>query len=260
MNMQRRLLGATGIEVSVLGLGTVKLGRNTGVKYPHAFELPDDAAAARLLARARELGINLVDTAPAYGVSEERLGALLAGQRRDWVICTKVGEEFDGAHSRFDFSPAHVRASIERSLRRLRSDYLDIVLLHSNGDDIWVLNESGAFETLLALKQDGLVRAVGISHKTVAGGRLGIARCDVVMAALNPNYLDEVAVIGEAGRRGVGVLVKKAFASGSVADDAEARRRCLALALGTAGVSSVVIGTVDPAHLADNVTLAAGPE
>src|SRR5690606_15619655 len=86
-----RPLGQTGLTVSALGLGTVKFGRNTGVKYPRSFELPDRSAAANLLSLARDLGINLLDTAPAYGESEERLGELLQGQRQDWLICTKAG-------------------------------------------------------------------------------------------------------------------------------------------------------------------------
>ena len=75
--MELRHLGNTGIKVSPLGLGTVKLGRNQQVKYPHGFTLPDDKTVKELLALTWDLGINLIDTAPAYGNSEERLGALL---------------------------------------------------------------------------------------------------------------------------------------------------------------------------------------
>src|SRR5690606_33729328 len=89
-----RPLGSTGFKVSPLGLGTVKLGRDQGVKYPTGFTIPGDDDASLLLAQARELGINLIDTAPAYGRSEERLGPLLRGQRDEWVIVSKVGEEF----------------------------------------------------------------------------------------------------------------------------------------------------------------------
>jgi hypothetical protein len=112
-----RPLGSTGLLVSPLGLGTVKLGRDQGVKYPNGFTIPGDDEARLLLAQARELGINLIDTAPAYGRSEERLGPLLRGQRDEWVIVSKVGEEFDDGQSRFDFSAAHTRRSVERSLR-----------------------------------------------------------------------------------------------------------------------------------------------
>ena len=97
--MQYRQLGNTGLRVSLVGLGTVKLGRNVGVRYPHNFTIPDDAQAARLLDTARELGINLLDTAPAYGSSEARLGALLGAQRDDWVLSTKVGERFEALRS-----------------------------------------------------------------------------------------------------------------------------------------------------------------
>ncbi|HHO58771.1 MAG TPA: aldo/keto reductase, partial [Thiotrichales bacterium] len=70
--MIKRPLGATGIDVSVLGLGTVKIGRNEQVKYPEGFEIPDDRAVAGLFEQARSLGINFIDTAPAYGSSEQR--------------------------------------------------------------------------------------------------------------------------------------------------------------------------------------------
>ncbi|MDH3947931.1 MAG: aldo/keto reductase, partial [Gammaproteobacteria bacterium] len=91
--MELRALGATGIKVSVLGLGTVKLGRDQEVKYPRGFNIPDDAAVRELLALSRDLGINFIDTAPAYGNSEERLGQLMDNSN-DWVIMTKVGEIF----------------------------------------------------------------------------------------------------------------------------------------------------------------------
>ncbi len=84
--MELRDLGGTGIRVSSLGLGTVKFGRNEQVKYPRAFQLPDDRQIRALLELAIDLGINLLDTAPAYGSSMERLGKLLPGPRERWVI------------------------------------------------------------------------------------------------------------------------------------------------------------------------------
>jgi aryl-alcohol dehydrogenase-like predicted oxidoreductase len=165
-------LGQTGLEVSALGWGTVKLGRNTQVKYPEGFSLPDDRVAAQLLHLVRDLGINLLDTAPAYGISEERLGKLLKGQRQDWVLCTKAGEFFDGRESRFDFSPAAIKLSVEQSLRRLRSDYIDLLLIHSDGDDSRLINELEVFRPLEELKRAGWIRAYGMSTKTLEGGLL----------------------------------------------------------------------------------------
>ena len=98
--MLKRPLGNSGLAVSPLGLGTVKFGRNSGVKYPRPFELPSDAQIADLLALAHSLGINLLDTAPAYGASEERLGEAIAGNRERWLLCTKAGEEFIDGRSR----------------------------------------------------------------------------------------------------------------------------------------------------------------
>jgi aryl-alcohol dehydrogenase-like predicted oxidoreductase len=251
--MERRALGHTGLDVSLLGLGTVKLGRDTGVKYPRAFRIPDDDAARRLLDTASELGINLLDTAPAYGSSEARLGALLRGRRERWVLCTKVGEEFEDGRSWFDFSAEHTRASVLRSLDRLGTDTLDVVLIHSDGDDLARL-DGPAFEALQALKREGRVRAVGISHKTVAGARHALALgCDVIMATLNPAHTEEVDAIAEAGRRGCGVLIKKALASG------HAGPASLTFAARQQGVSSIVVGTVDPAHLRANAAAVTGP-
>ena len=146
--MEPREIAKTGVRVSPVGLGTVKLGRDQGVKYPQGFTIPDDRKAARLLARARELGITLLDTAPAYGNSEQRLGQLLAGQRQHWLICSKVGEEFADGRSSFDFSPEHTRFSVERSLARLRTDVIDIVLVHSDGNDMAIINDGAALDEL----------------------------------------------------------------------------------------------------------------
>lgn len=251
--MEYRPLGATGIEVSVLGLGTVKLGRNTGVKYPHPFQLPRRRDARRLIDKSASLGVNLIDTAPAYGTSEERLGELLAGQRHRWVIVTKVGEEFDGAKSTHDFSAAHTTLSLHRSLKRLGTDYLDVVLIHSDGNDARIINEHGTLDCLKQFKEQGLVRAVGISHKSSGGAAAALdSGVDVIMATLNPAHRSEAGIIKEAGRRGCGVLVKKALAGGREAPGA------LEFAAGHPGVSSVVVGTLNPEHLAENVALLSG--
>lgn len=248
--MNYRPLGRTGIDVSLLGLGTVKLGRSEQLKYPRPFTVPDDRAAAKLLRRARELGVNLLDTAPAYGSSETRLGHLLGAHRRDWIICTKVGEEFVNDTSQFDFTPEHVEQSVKRSLQRLQTDYLDVVLIHSDGNDLKILDELGTLEALQAVQQRGWIRAVGISHKTAAGARRALAlNCDVIMATLSPRATQEADVIAAAGAQGCGVLIKKALASGygGPAD--------LAWVAAQPGVSSIVTGTIDPEHLAANAAV-----
>jgi len=248
------------MAVSVLGLGTVKLGRNQAVKYPQDFLLPDDARAADLLALAKDLGINLIDTAPAYGSSEDRLGQLLSGQRNHWVICTKVGEEFVNGASVFDFTPEHICASIERSLRRLRTDVIDLVLVHSDGNDEQIIRDLGALDVLAELKRTGKLRAFGMSTKTVAGGLLAAEQSDVVMVTWNLGEATDIAVIDYCARHHRGVLIKKALASGHLGQDnpgsdpiADSFHRILA----HPGVSSIIVGTINPEHLTANVIRAA---
>lgn len=246
--LPRRPLGRTGLEVSLLGLGTVKFGRDTGVRYPQPFELPDDASAARLLDRARELGVNLLDTAPAYGEAEARLGRLLRARREAFVLVTKCGERFDGRRSHFDFSAAHTTASVHASLRRLRTDRLDCVLLHSDGDDAALLTDGAALDALERLKRAGDLRSYGISCKTVAGGLAALGRVDVLMITLSPWRPDEVELAREAAKRGCGILVKKALDSGHARDPAAA----LGAVAACEGVACIVVGTLDPAHLEAN--------
>ena len=253
--MQYRELGKTGIRVSLLGLGAVKFGRTEGLKYPTASMLPSMRDLTNLLATARDLGINLIDTAPAYGVSEERLGTLLSERRNHWVVCTKVGETFENGRSHHDFSPEHTLASVRRSLRRLATDRIDVVLVHSDGNDRDIIEKHGTLQALEQLKQEGLIRAFGISHKSVAGGMLAVDRCDVVMATLNVDHQDELPVIELARARRCGVLIKKALDSGDAARDPQRRTRSLEFAAHTPGVSCIVVGTTDSDHLLENVNV-----
>lgn len=252
-----RPLGNTGMRVSALGLGTVKLGRDQGVKYPEGFTIPNDRAVTALLTQARDLGINLIDTAPAYGNSEQRLGPLLRGQRNDWLICSKVGEEFCDGKSHFDFSPEHVEHSIERSLKRLETDYIDMVLVHSDGNDLDIINRLGTLAALEAIKQRGLIRAFGMSTKTVAGGLAAAAVSDIVMLTYNQAYRDEAEVLTECARLGKGALIKKALASGHLAADYDDPiQASMDLIFAHPGTSSAIIGTITPEHLEGNVLAA----
>lgn len=252
-----RELGSTGLLTSAIGLGTVKLGRNEGVKYPQDFTIPDDVEATALLALARELGINLVDTAPAYGNSEERLGRLLKGQRSDWIICSKVGEEFCAGRSSFDFSPEHTIRSVERSLLRLGTDVIDIVLVHSDGDDLRIIREFGTLQALAELKARGLIRAFGMSTKTVEGGIAAAAASDAVMITYNLAAQQEAAVLDACAAQNKGALVKKALASGHLAADLEDPvQASMDLVFSHPGVTSAIIGTISPEHLRDNVAAA----
>lgn len=247
--MQKRRIGTTDIDVSVIGLGTVKFGRTEGVKYKTPYALPTDNEIDYLLHVAADVGINLLDTAPAYGASEERLGKALRGKRTNWIVSTKAGEEFVEGVSRFDFSPKAIQFSVERSLKRLQTDYLDLVLIHSNGDDQRIINEEAVFDTLDRLKQAGKVRAFGMSTKSVEGGMHTIDCADLAMVTLNPDYVAERSVIAYAKQKQKGIFIKKALGSGHLA-----AADSLQFVLAEPGVTSVIIGTINPAHLKMNVS------
>lgn len=250
--MELRVLGSTGIRVSPLGLGTVKFGRNQQVKYPRPFELPSDAQVIGLLELARELGINLLDTAPAYGLAQQRLGQLLPGPRRDWVIVSKVGEFFEQGQSRFDFSYATCIRVVEQSLKTLNTDYLDAVLIHSDGDDLRILEQEAVVQALHDLKERGLIRSHGMSSKTLAGGLATLEQLDTVMASFSPAHQEELPVLKAAATRNKGLLIKKALQSGHIAGP-EGVRQAMDCVFAQPGVSSLILGTLNPEHLKANV-------
>lgn len=257
---QKKPIAETGIQVSPLGLGTVKIGRDKAVKYPDGFQIPEDKQVIALLEQAWESGINLIDTAPAYGRSEQRLGQLLKKVRREWVIATKAGEYFDAVsgESHYDFTPESLIKSIENSLKTLQQDALDIVLIHSDGNDEHIIRHHGALEVLADLKQRGWIRASGISTKTVTGGMLTLEQSDIAMVMHNLQYQEEQAVIEQAAKLNKGIFIKKALGSGHLAKQAgtDTVQDNFDFIFNEPAVSSVIIGTINPTHLHDNINKA----
>ena len=256
--LARRPFAATGKEVSVLGLGTVKFGRNQGVKYPggDGFVLPTDGEISNLLDLCIEHGINLIDTAPAYGTSEERLGKLMGPRRDNFFIVGKTGEEFVDGKSEYIFTAAHTRMSVERSLRRLKTDYLDCVLVHASHDDVDVIDNTDVVATLLQLKQEGKIGSVGVSVYTIAGGRRAVELTDAVMVAYNRNYLAEKVTIDNARTHGKAVLIKKGLASGHLGPIGIFEEN-IRFVLETPGVTSLVFGSITSANILINIRAAA---
>lgn len=234
-----------------LGFGAFKIGRNQGIHYAQAYDLPDEPAAAVLLNTVLDLGINYIDTAPAYGLSEERIGRALAHRRREFVLSTKVGETFHDGQSTYDFSAAAVRRSIERSLRRLKTDVLDIVFVHAHRDDLAILEQTDVAPTLLALRDAGHVRAVGFSGYTAPAFRVALTWCDAIMVAYHAEDPSLAPILDEAAARGIAVVVKKGLASGRLPPAA-----ALAFALAHPAVHSVVVGSLNIAHLHENLRIA----
>ena len=243
-----RRLGQTGLLVTPLGFGAFKIGRNEKVKYPQPYDLPDDATTERLLNGVLDAGINLIDTAPAYGISEERIGKFLSARRGEFILSTKVGERFINGESSFDFTGPGVRASVTESLRRLRTEILDIVFVHSNGDDLTIQQQTEVVPTLQKLKHAGYVRAIGFSGKTAVGASAALDWADVVMVEYHLRDTSHANVIASAATRGVGVVVKKGLASGHL-PPAEA----IHFVLSNPQVSSVIVGGLSLDHLKANI-------
>lgn len=240
-------LARPGVPLTPLGFGAFKIGRNEGIKYPQGYALPDESAVSALLNGILDLGCTLIDTAPAYGLSEERIGQAIAHRRNAYLLSTKVGETFADGRSTYDFSRAGIEQSLTRSLKRLRTDVLDLVLIHSPGDDQHVLEQTDVVAVLHEWKARGAIRTFGLSGKTPAGAQLALAWADVLMVEYHQQDVSHAAVIAEAGTRGVTVLVKKGLASGKLPPAA-----AIQFVLAQPAVQSLVVGGLSLAHFQAN--------
>ena len=244
-------LGESGLKVSPIGFGAFKIGRNRGIKYARDYDLPDQRAVDRLLNAIVDLGINYIDTSPAYGLSEERIGQAIAHRRREFVISTKVGETFEDDQSTYDFSERAVRQSVHRSLRRLRTDVLDLVFIHASRDDRDVVQQTDVVPTLHALRDEGLIQSIGMSGYTADGFEAALPWADAVMVEYHLENRSLEPVMAAAAEQGVAVMVKKGLASGRL-DPPEA----IKFVLSNVNVTSLVVGGLNLDHLRDNIRVA----
>lgn len=195
----RRPLGSTGLLVAPLGLGGGPLGD---------LGLSDDDAA-RVIDTALDAGVDLIDTAPSYGASEDRVGRALRGRRDRVVLVTKGGYGVPGVP---DWSPAVIARGVDQALARLGTDYLDVFLLHSC--DRARLEVGDLIEPLVAARAAGKVRAIGYAGD---GDALAWAvRCpDLDVVECSVNLVDQRALadaIPTAIAAGKGVLAKRGLA------------------------------------------------
>jgi aryl-alcohol dehydrogenase-like predicted oxidoreductase len=263
--MQSRPYGHTGLTVSALGLGAGQLGdARLG-----------DAEVAGLIATALDGGITLIDTAPSYGLSEQRLGRHLGARRDTVVLSTKLGYGVEGIP---DWTGRCITAGVEQALRVLRTDRIDIAHLHSCPWQVLAADE--VIAALVAAREAGKVRAIAYSGENEdLAYALGRPEFDGFMASLN---LFDQRVIDEALPRldGRGFLAKRPvanhpwrFAERPVGDYCEpywARWQAMGLdagalawgelalrfSLSVPGVASAIVGTGQAAHLRDAIAWA----
>lgn len=159
--MPMRTLGRTGLQISAFALGTVELGLEYGITAPGHSGRPAREEAITLVHRALDAGINLIDTARAYGTSEEILGDALKGRRNDVIIASKVVTQgIGGVPITGDDLRRHMLASLDQSLSALQTDYLDIWQIH-NVDRNVIAEAELIAEVFADVQAQGKVRYVG---------------------------------------------------------------------------------------------------
>jgi methylglyoxal reductase len=172
--MKQMSIGKSDIEASVVGIGAWAIGGDSN------WGSSDDAESIRTIHRARELGITLLDTAPAYGLghSEEVVGKALEGRRADYILSTKGGLRWDNSEGAFlmerdgvkvmrNSSPESLAWELEQSLKRLRTDYIDLYIIHWQAVPEFPVPISDTMGFLLKAKKEGKIRAIGASNLSV---------------------------------------------------------------------------------------------
>jgi myo-inositol catabolism protein IolS len=211
--MKYRVLGKTGIRVSVVGIGTWQYGGEWGERY-------EQPAADRILGRAKELGINLIDTAECYGdhYSESLVGNAIRGDRQSWLVATKFGHKF---HHNFDrteeWTAQQVRQQLEDSLRALQTDTIDLYQFHSGTDAVF--DQEDLWKMLAEQVQAGKVRHLGISissndnhYQTSRSTQVGAEAIQVIYNRLDQT--PEQRVFPACLEQNLGVLARVPLASG----------------------------------------------
>jgi aryl-alcohol dehydrogenase-like predicted oxidoreductase len=207
--MEKRLYGNTDMHVSVLGFGGSEIGGLGGPNQHSVGASPEQVAI--LLNRALDAGLNVIDTAECYNASEELIGGAIGHRRKDYYLFTKCGhgKGFDLP----DWNPRMLELSIDRSLMRLNTDYIDMVHLHTCSEEI--LRRGEVIEVLQLAKAKGKIRYFGYSGDQ--NDALYAVQCgafDSLMTSIN--LLDQEAIeltIPEALKRSMGVTVKRPIAN-----------------------------------------------
>lgn len=286
-------LGRTGLEVTRLGYGAMEL---RGLEH---FPRLSAAEASTLLNAVLDHGINYIDTSPDYGYSEELIGRHVSHRRGEFCLASKCGCPVEPPDVLFehrkphDFTRQNIRAGVEQSLARMKTDYLDVVQFHLSPART-VLEENDSIAELEALQKEGKVRFLGMSGTSPElEEHIEMDAFDVFQIPYSVLEREHEALIHEAARRGAGIVIRGGVARGimikdeSVIDDYpaflqpafRARRRLwretkiddllegmtpmefmLRFTISNPDMTTTIVGTATPAHLKDNVEAAAkGP-
>jgi len=287
MAIMTRPLGRTNTDVTILGYGAMELRG-----APRGPEIDDDAAG-RLLNAVLDGGINLIDTSPDYGTSEELIGRYLGRRRDEFFLASKCGCLLEPPADvpppyPHDYSPANVRADVEQSLRRLRTDHLDLVQVHMS-PSAGQLRDNHTVETLRELQDEGKVRFIGMSGILPnLPDHIAMRVFDAFQIPYSAVQRDHEDLITEAAATGAGTLIRGGAARGAPSEEKNWRvgpltqpaglgRRNWAAAgiedlldgsgmspmeftlrftLSHPALSTTIVGTANPDHLNGNIAIA----
>jgi aryl-alcohol dehydrogenase-like predicted oxidoreductase len=200
--MRRKKLGRTNLEVSELSLGTVELGLDYGIDATR----PSEDEACDLLHYVLDRGINLIDTARAYGEAERIIGRALKNRRHEYVLIGKV-------------QPSEVRSQVETSLATLKTDHIDLMLIHCRAEQ--TLPDRETFEELDKLRQAGKIRFIGSSvygpEAATAAIHSGWFDCIEVGYSVLDRRI-ETGVLALAESKDVGVIARSVLLKGSLSE------------------------------------------
>jgi aryl-alcohol dehydrogenase-like predicted oxidoreductase len=287
MAIMTRPLGRTQADVTILGYGAMELRG-----LPRGPELADDDAE-RLLNAVLDGGINLIDTSPDYGRSEELIGRYVGHRRGEFFLASKCGclmELPADAKPPYphDYSPANVRAAIEQSLRRLQTDRLDLVQVHMSPSRA-TLEDNHTVQTLTELRDEGKVRFIGMSGILPdLADHLAMNVFDAFQIPYSAVQRNHEELITEAADQGAGTLIRGGAARGAASDEKNwanspltqepglgqrnwqtsgiedlladagmsSMEFVLRFTLSHPGLSTTIVGTAKPDHLATNIATA----
>lgn len=211
--MLYRRLGKSELNVSVVGVGTWQLGGEWGKTY-------EQKEVNAMLRRAKELGINLIDTAECYGdhTSERLVGKAVKDDRQDWIIATKFGHKFHKNFERTDhFDPPSVLKQLEESLKSLQTDYVDLYQFHSGSNEAF--DNPDLWEMLAKQVEAGKIRAVGLSITTANPfmqvekmSSYGISALQIIYNRLSREPEEKIFPLCQ--KEDIGVLTRVPLASG----------------------------------------------
>ncbi|WNQ12758.1 aldo/keto reductase [Paenibacillus aurantius] len=199
--MERRRFGQTDMDVSILGFGGAEIG----------FAGASPETVDKLLGSALDAGLNVIDTAECYNTSEELIGKTISKRRGDYYLFTKCGHA--SGFDRPDWDPAMLAESIDRSLKRLNTDYVDLIHLHSCSEDI--LRQGDVIDVLKRAKEAGKTRYIGYSGENEAAlFAVQTGAFDSLQTSINiadQRGIDRI--LPEARERGMGVIAKRPIAN-----------------------------------------------